>query len=377
MSRVGEFEILARSGSARRGVLHTDHGRIETPVFMPVGTQATVKSLAPDRIRATGSSMILANTYHLYLRPGSDRVARLGGLHRFANWPGAMLTDSGGFQVFSLASLREIDDHGVVFRSHLDGSRHEFTPERSMQIQAELGADVVMAFDECPALPATEDAVHAAVDRTLAWAQRCLDAFGRRRSHEAGHEQALFGIVQGGLDPAERERCATALAELDFVGYAIGGLSVGEEKSELHRLTRVTAPMLPDSKPRYLMGVGYPEDILAGVEAGVDMFDCVLPTRLARHGTVLTAEGRQSLKNARFAEDARPIEEACPCAACRGFSRAYLRHLVIAREMLGYQLATEHNLHFYQRLMSGVREAISGGELASFRERFLSRYLGA
>jgi queuine tRNA-ribosyltransferase len=375
VKRAADFELVDRDGRARRGRLFTDHGEIDTPVFMPVGTQGTVKGLSPDRVRATGADLILGNTYHLYLRPGSERIERLGGLHAFSNWPGAMLTDSGGFQVFSLAKLRKISNDGVRFQSHLDGSRHEFTPEHSMDVQAQLGADIVMAFDECPALPATPMEVAEAVNRTVAWAVRCREHFGDRRRHPAGHQQALFGIVQGGLDVEERARCAEALGAMEFAGYAIGGLSVGEEKADMHRLTAVTAPLLPDEKPRYLMGVGYPEDILAAVAAGVDMFDCVLPTRLARHGTVLTPDGRMSLKNARFAEDAGPIEEGCPCAACSGFSRAYLRHLVIAREMLGFQLTTEHNLSFYQRLMQGIRDAVTESRFESHRAAFLERYL--
>lgn len=376
MSRVAELEILARDGAARRGRLHTDHGAVETPVFMPVGTQGSVKGLDPDQVLATGAKMILGNTYHLYLRPGSERVARLGGLHRFSGWDHALLTDSGGFQVFSLARLRDIDDQGVRFRSHLDGSAHELTPERSMDIQAQLGADVVMAFDECPALPASDREIARAVDRSLAWALRCRDRFGPRRRHEAGHEQALFGIVQGGLVEEERRRCAEGLVDMDLPGYAIGGLSVGEAKEDMHRMTDFTAALLPADRPRYLMGVGYPEDILAAVAAGVDMFDCVLPTRIARHGTVLTHDGRLTLKNARFADDPDPLEESCPCPACRRFSRAYLRHLVVAGEILGLTLCTQHNLFFYQRMMADLREAIEAGRFAEHRRRFLRRYQG-
>ena len=367
------FEVTHRDGRARRGRLSTDHGVIDTPVFMPVGTQGTVKGLMPDQIEATGSSLILANTYHLYLRPGHERVARLGGLHRFCTWNGAMLTDSGGFQVFSLGDLRKIDDDGVSFRSHLDGSSHRFTPEHSMDVQAALGADVVMAFDECPALPATDAQVVQAVDRTLAWATRCRDRFGRRRTHEAGHEQVLFGIVQGGLIHDERARCAESLVELDLPGYAIGGLSVGESKEDMHRTSRATAPLLPDDRPRYLMGVGYPEDILAAVGGGVDMFDCVLPTRLARHGTLLTSQGRMHLRNARFAEDAAPPDPACSCATCQRFDRAYLRHLVIAGELLGMVLATLHNVTFYQEFMRQVRTAIGTGRFAEFEREFAAR----
>jgi queuine tRNA-ribosyltransferase len=368
------FEVQTRDGRARRGVLATDHGSIDTPVFMPVGTQGTVKGLTPEQLTAAGARMILGNTYHLYLRPGHQRVRALGGLHRFAAWDGALLTDSGGFQVFSLANLRDIDDEGVYFRSHLDGSRHRFTPESSMDVQAALGADVVMAFDECPALPAPDELVRTAVDRTLVWARRCRDHFGDRRRHEAGHEQVLFGIVQGGLLERERERCVRALIELDLPGYAIGGLSVGESKEDLHRMAEFAAPLLPDDRPRYLMGVGYPEDVLAAVGSGFDMFDCVLPTRLARHGTLLTSEGRLALRNARFADDASTPDPACGCAVCRSHSRAYLRHLVVANEILGLVLCTLHNVHFYQDLMERTRAAIGAGCFDAFRAEFLARY---
>lgn len=369
------FEILARDGAARRGVLHTDHGAVETPVFMPVGTQATVKGLTVGQVESTGARMILGNTYHLYLRPGHERVLELGGLHRFMGWPHAMLTDSGGFQVFSLSDLNRIDDDGVEFRSHLDGSRHRFTPERSMEVQAALGADVVMAFDHCPSLPATTDEIRAAVDRTTAWARRCRDAFGDRRHHEQGHEQVLFGIVQGGTDEELRARSAEELVALDLPGYAIGGLSVGESKEDLHRFTRSTAPLLPEAKPRYLMGVGFPEDILNAVGAGVDMFDCVLPTRMARNGTLFTDLGRLPLRNARFGDDPRPVEEDCGCLACAQHSRAYLRHLIVSGEILGLVLCTLHNLQFYQRLMRRVRAAIEAGRLESFAREFLGPYL--
>lgn len=368
------FEILGRDGAARQGVLHTDHGQIPTPVFMPVGTQATVKGLTTDQIESTGARMILGNTYHLYLRPGHERILELGGLHRFMAWPNAMLTDSGGFQVFSLSDLNRIDDNGVEFRSHIDGSRHLFTPERSMEVQAALGADVVMAFDHCPSLPATREEVRAAVDRTTAWAARCQASFGGRRRHPSGHEQVLFGIVQGGTDEEQRARSAEELTALELPGYAIGGLSVGESKEDLHRFTSFTAPLLPMDKPRYLMGVGFPEDILNAVEAGVDMFDCVLPTRMARNGTLFTDQGRMPLKNARFADDPRPVEEDCECLACAQHSRAYLRHLISAGEILGLVLCTAHNVSFYQRLMRRVREAIEAKRLDEFTREFLGPY---
>jgi len=369
------FEMRHRDGSARSGVLHTDHGTIETPVFMPVGTQGTVKGLSADQILSTQARMILGNTYHLYLRPGHERVLRFGGLHRFMGWSGALLTDSGGFQVFSLSDLNRVDDDGVEFRSHLDGSRHRFTPERSMEVQAALGADVVMAFDQCPALPASPRELREAVDRTTAWARRCRDHFGERRTHPAGHEQVLFGIVQGGTDEEERARSAGELCELGLPGYAIGGLSVGESKEELHHFTRFTAPLLPAEKPRYLMGVGFPEDILNAVQAGVDMFDCVLPTRMARNGTLFTDQGRLPLRNARFADDDRPVEEHCDCQACSAHSRAYLKHLIGAGEILGLVLCTLHNVRFYQRLMERIRLAIAEGALEGFARDFLDRYL--
>lgn len=368
------WEVLARDGAARTGRLHTDHGAVETPVFMPVGTQATVKGLTNEQLASTTTRMILANTYHLHLRPGAERVARLGGLHRFTGFDGAILTDSGGFQVFSLADLNAIDDDGVTFRSHLDGGSHRFTPERAMEVQGYLGADVVMAFDECPALPASPEAIRQAVDRTVRWAERCAEAFGRRRRHPEGHEQVLFGIVQGGLDADERTRCAEELVALDLPGYAIGGLSVGEDKEDMHRLAALTAPLLPDDRPRYLMGVGFPEDVLHAVGSGIDMFDCVLPTRMARNGTLLTPDGRLALRNARFGEDPRPVEEGCPCTACRHHSRAYLRHLIVAGEILGLVLGTVHNVHFYQRMMAQARTAIARGEFESFRRAFLARF---
>ncbi len=368
------FEVLGRDGAARRGRLHTDHGEVPTPAFMPVGTQAAIKALDAQRLRQTGARMILANTYHLYLRPGHELILELGGLHRFMAWEGAILTDSGGFQVYSLSDLNRVDEDGVRFRSHLDGSRHVFTPEKSMEVQMALGADVVMAFDECVALPASVEALAAAVDRTTRWARRCRAVFGGRRRHPAGHEQVLFGIVQGGCDRALRERSAAELSALDLPGYAIGGLSVGESKDDLHEFARFTAPLLPEEKPRYLMGVGFPEDILAAVKGGVDLFDCVLPTRMARNGTLLTHEGRLPLRNARFAADERPVEQGCPCYGCRHHTRAYLRHLIVAGEILGLILGTLHNLTFYQRLMEEIRRAIEERRLEEFAGGFRQRY---
>jgi queuine tRNA-ribosyltransferase len=368
------FQVRSEDGAARRGRLVTGHGVIDTPAFMPVGTAAAVKALTPAQVAATGARMVLANTYHLYLRPGHERIARLGGLHRFMGWDGAMLTDSGGYQVFSLADLRTLDQEGVTFRSHLDGSTHRFTADLAMEVQRALGADVVMAFDHCPALPAAQGEVALAVERTTAWARRSLDAFGARRRHPAGHEQVLFGIVQGGLDASLRSRSAAALIELDLPGYAIGGLSVGETKEQMQGAVAITAPLLPQAKPRYLMGVGFPEDILAAVAAGVDLFDCVLPTRMARNGTALTREGRLPLRNRRFADDPRPLDARCRCEACARFSRAYLRHLVMAGEILASVLCTVHNVTFYQDLMAEIRAAVEQRQLAAFAREFLAKW---
>ncbi len=371
------FKITDRdAGSqARRGVLQTPHGDVPTPVFMPVGTVGSVKGVTFDQVAATGSRIILGNTYHLHLRPGSDLVRDLGGLHRFQGWNGAILTDSAGFQVFSLTDLVRITEDGVHFRSHLDGAPLFFTPELSMEIQCNLGADVVMAFDECAPADAEPAAVAAAVDRTTRWLRRCVDAFGcgGRRS-DAGHEQVLFGIMQGGTLPVERRRSAADLAELDLPGYAIGGLSVGEPKDVLHAMTTESAPLLPPDRPRYLMGVGYPDDILTAVLAGVDMFDCVLPTRMARTGSLLTWDGRLVVKNLAYARDERPIDSECPCPACRQHSRAYIRHLFQARELLGPMLASQHNLWFYQELMRGIADAIAHDRLVDYARVVTARW---
>ncbi len=360
-------------GSARCGRLVTGHGEIATPVFMPVGTAGAVKALTFEAVWATGTRLILGNTYHLYLRPGHEVIARLGGLHRFEGWDGALLTDSAGYQVFSLAALMRIDDHGVEFRSHLDGSRHVFTPELSMEVQLALGADIVMALDHCPPYGVEPAEVAAAVDRTTAWARRCREVFGGR-TWRRGWERVLFGIVQGGVLPAERRRSAGELRALDLAGYAIGGLSVGEPVAALREMTELTAGLLPRDRPRYLMGVGFPDDIAAGVLAGVDMFDCVLPTRMARNGTALTADGRLVVKNSTYARDERPLAPDCPCPVCRRHSRAYLRHLFNAREILGPVLTTTHNLHFYQDLMRELREAIREGRLAEQAARVTARW---
>jgi queuine tRNA-ribosyltransferase len=351
---------------ARAGVFSTPHGDIPMPAFAPVGTQASVKTISPHELHELGASLILANTYHLHLRPGADVVARLGGLHRFMAWDGPLLTDSGGFQVFSLARLRRVDADGVTFRSHVDGSEHRFTPEKAIAIQEQLGADIIMAFDEC-AEPHDRAYNEAALARTHAWAERCRAAQTRR-------DQALFGIVQGGVFADLRQESARLLRGLDFPGYAIGGLSVGESKAEMHAMLEVTTPLLPADKPRYLMGVGSPEDLFEGVARGIDLFDCVLPTRMARNGTVLTRQGRLNLRNAQYAEDSRPIEEGCTCYACQHFSRAYVRHLVRVKEILGLRLTTIHNLHFMLDLMRQMRTLILEGTFLAFKKEFLAQY---
>jgi queuine tRNA-ribosyltransferase len=362
------FDLLATDPSSRGrvGVLHTPHGDVPTPVFCPVGTQATVKTLAPRDLLELDSRLILANTYHLYLRPGAELIARMGGLHRFMAWDRAILTDSGGFQVFSLQDLRDLDDDGVTFRSHIDGSEHRFTPERVVEIQELLGADIAMVLDECSE-PSDRAYNIEALRRTHLWAERCLRAHTRP-------DQALFGIVQGGVFEDLRAESARVLSAMDFPGYAIGGLSVGESKADMLRILDVVAPLLPADKPRYLMGVGSPEDLVEGVFRGIDMFDCVLPTRLARNGAVFTPDGRMNLRNAQYKEDPRPIQEGCACYACRHVTRAYLRHLVISQEILGLHLNTVHNVHFLLQLMRDLRAATQRGELAAFRQRFLARY---
>lgn len=358
----------ATAPGARLGRLTTPHAVVDTPCFMPVGTQAAVKTLAPHEVAGLGSRLILANTYHLFLRPGPELVARAGGLHGFMGWDGAILTDSGGFQVFSLAGLRRITEAGVHFKSHIDGSAQWVSPEESMRVQNLLGADIIMAFDECTPYPATEDEARRSMEMTLRWAERC------QKAHARPGEQALFGIVQGGMYPELRRQSAEALAAMDFPGYSVGGLSVGEPKEIMYDVLARTTPHLPWGKPRYLMGVGAPEDLLAGVERGIDMFDCVLPTRVARHGTALTRDGKLSVKAARVAQDLAPIEAECDCYACRHFSRAYIRHLFNADETLGPRLVSLHNLRFLLRLMEEVREAIAADRLVSYSQAFLARY---
>jgi queuine tRNA-ribosyltransferase len=362
------FEVTATEpgSSARRGILTTPHGAVETPIFMAVGTRGTVKGLTPDQLRDAGVSMILGNTYHLALRPGDETVARLGGLHRFTGWNGPILTDSGGFQVFSLESLRKIDDEGVTFRSHLDGKLLTLGPETATAIQERLGADVIMAFDECPPSKAPIEAIRAAVERTTRWAGRCKEA--HRRS-----DQALFGIVQGGLDAELRARSAAELVELDFPGYAIGGLSVGESHEQMTATLDGVTPLLPVDRPRYLMGVGRPIDLIESVARGIDMFDCVMPTRNGRNSYAFTRDGSVRLRNAIHADDDRPLDPECRCYCCRSFSRAYLRHLFQVDEMLGPVLLSIHNLHYYSDLMCSIREAITAGRFETFRRRTVAR----
>jgi queuine tRNA-ribosyltransferase len=358
------FDIAARDGAARTGTIRTPRGEIRTPAFMPVGTAGTVKAMLPESVRATGADVILGNTYHLMLRPGAERVARLGGLHGFMNWHGPILTDSGGFQVMSLSSLRKLTEEGVTFASHIDGSKHVLSPERSMEIQRLLGSDIVMAFDECPALPASEEEVARAMRLSMRWAQRSRDAFGDRPGH------ALFGIMQGGVTRALREESAAALRGIGFDGYAIGGLAVGEGQAAMFGVLDYAPGLLPEDRPRYLMGVGKPDDIVGAVVRGVDMMDCVLPSRSGRTGQAWTRFGQVNLRNARHADDPRPLDEACCCQACRGYSRAYLHHVVKAGEMIAGMLLTWHNLQYYQELMAGLREAIAAGRLAAFVAAF-------
>ncbi len=348
------------AGAARVGELTTPHGAIVTPAFMPVGSLGPVKGIEPGELQAMGYGLLLNNAYHLFLRPGHDVIAQMGGLHAFNAWPGAILTDSGGFQVFSLAKLRKVSDDGVTFQSHLDGSPHHITPERAIEIQEALGADIIMAFDECVALPASREQVREAVRRTSRWARRCLDA--KRRG-----DQALFGIVQGGLDPDLRKQSADDLVAMGFGGYAIGGLSVGEELSLRNETLAATVAHLPSDRPRYLMGVGLPDDLVEGVARGIDLFDCVVPSRHGRTGWLFTSFGRVLIRNAKYARDERPVDPSCACPVCTRYSRAYLHHLFLVKEMLGVRLNTIHNLYFYARLMEQIRQAIASGTFAEFR----------
>ena len=358
------FTLNAVDGRARSGVIHTPRGEIRTPAFMPVGTAATVKAMLPDSVRATGADILLGNTYHLMLRPTAERIARLGGLHRFMNWDRPILTDSGGFQVMSLAALRKMSEEGVKFSSHIDGSKHMLSPERSMEIQKLLGSDIVMAFDECPALPATDEAVARSMRLSMRWAQRSRDAFGDRPGH------ALFGIMQGGVNQDLRGESAGALRAIGFDGYAVGGLAVGEGQEAMFSVLDYAPGMLPEDRPRYLMGVGKPDDIVGAVERGIDMMDCVLPSRSGRTGQAWTRWGQVNIKNARHQDDPRPLDEDCPCPCCRGYSRAYLHHVFKAREIIASMLLTWHNLHYFQELMQTLRDSIDGGRLAAFAAVF-------
>ena len=361
------FRLLKTFNRARAGELFTSHGTVPTPVFLPVGSQATVKTLTPEDVKNTGFSMILANTYHLYLRPGIDVIEKMGGLHRFMAWDGAMLTDSGGYQVFSLAPLCRITDKGVTFRSHIDGSEHFITPELAVQYQEALGADVIMVLDECTACGDSLEKVSRAMVRTHRWAERCLEAWQRR-------DQALYAIVQGGTFPELRRESAEYLTGLDFPGYAIGGLSVGEPKETMLAMVEETMVLLPENKPRYLMGVGSPEDIVEGVALGIDIFDCALPTRVARNGALFTAKGRINIRKASYRKLDSPVDPDCDCSTCRTFSAAYLSHLFRSEELLALRLATVHNLRFISNLMRKIRESILDGTFNTFRENFLSGY---
>ena len=362
------FELLARSGSARAGRIACAHGTVATPAFIPVGTAGTVKAMTPEAVAATGAEMVLANTYHLMLRPGAELIAKLGGLHRFMNWRRPILTDSGGFQVMSLAKFRDITDGGVVFQSHLDGSRHELTPERAIEIQHQLGADISMVLDECTPYPATEADAAKSMRLSMGWARRSAAAFDRRPG------TGLFGIVQGGVWGDLRRESAAALTELGFDGYAIGGLAVGEGRELMLSTLEATVPALPEEAPRYLMGAGYPADIIGAVSRGIDMFDCVLPTRSGRTGKAFTRRGEINIMNARHIEDPRPLDEACRCPACANYSRAYLSHLARAGEMLGGTLMTWHNLQLFQDLMAGLRDAIANDTFDAYAAAFLAEY---
>ncbi|WP_306133213.1 tRNA guanosine(34) transglycosylase Tgt [Roseivivax marinus] len=364
------FRLDATDGRARTGAIDTPRGTIRTPAFMPVGTAATVKGMMPESVAETGADILLGNTYHLMLRPGAERIERLGGLHRFMNWDGPILTDSGGFQVMSLSDLRKLTEDGVTFKSHIDGSKHVLSPERSMEIQRQLGSDIVMAFDECPALPAPRERVAASMRMSMRWAARSREAFGDRPGH------ALFGIQQGGLEADLREESAAALKEVGFDGYAVGGLAVGEGQEAMFACLDHAPETLPREAPRYLMGVGKPDDIVGAVKRGIDMMDCVLPSRSGRTGQAWTRRGQVNLKNARHMDDPRPLDETCTCPCCRNYSRAYLHHVHRAGEMIAGMLLTWHNLHYYQELMSGLRAAIAGGRFAAFEAAFHAERAG-
>ncbi|WP_439740931.1 tRNA guanosine(34) transglycosylase Tgt [Bacillus pseudomycoides] len=363
-----EFIKTCKQTGARLGRVHTPHGSFDTPTFMPVGTLATVKTMSPEELKAMDSGIILSNTYHLWLRPGHEIVREAGGLHKFMNWDRAILTDSGGFQVFSLSDFRRIEEEGVHFRNHLNGDKLFLSPEKAMEIQNALGSDIMMAFDECPPFPATFEYMKKSVERTSRWAERCLKA------HERPQDQGLFGIVQGGEFEELRRQSAKYLVSMDFPGYSVGGLSVGEPKDIMNRVLEFTTPLLPDNKPRYLMGVGSPDSLIDGAIRGIDMFDCVLPTRIARNGTCMTSQGRLVVKNAKFARDFGPLDPNCDCYTCKKYSRAYIRHLMKCDETFGIRLTSYHNLHFLLNLMEQVRQAIREDRLGDFREEFFEQY---
>jgi len=373
-----KYKVLAtdKNSSARRGAIQTGHGEIQTPVFMPVGTSGSVKAMTFESVWESGARIILGNTYHLYLRPGHELIKSFGGLHKYQGWDGAILSDSAGYQVFSLSNLNKVTEDGVAFRSHLDGSKHLFTPELSMEIQLALGSDIVMAFDHCLPYGVEESEAAKAVDRTHRWLQRCVKAFGEEgRTNINAWQQVLFGIVQGGVYENERRRSAAQLVDLNLPGYAVGGLSVGEPTPAMREMTELTAGLLPADKPRYLMGVGYPDDIVDSVSRGIDMFDCVLPTRLARKGTVITRDGRLVVKNSRYQDDSGPIDAECNCPVCKRHSRAYIRHLFHAGEMLGPMLASTHNICFYQQLMQEIRDSLDAGEFNSYASTVRQRWI--
>ncbi len=367
-----KYELIktCKQTGARLGRLHTPHGVIETPIFMPVGTQATVKAMTPEELKEIGSQIILSNTYHLYMRPGHDLIERVGGLHKFMNWDKPILTDSGGFQVFSLGPLRKIKEEGVEFRSHLDGSKHFLSPEKATEIQNALGSDIIMAFDECAPYPADRQYVKNSLERTTRWLERC------KAAHKYPEKQALFGIVQGGMYKELREQSAKEITAIDLPGYAIGGLSVGEPKDMMYEVLDYTVPLLPEDKPRYLMGVGSPDDLLEGVLRGIDMFDCVLPTRIARNGTAMTSQGKVVVRNASYAEDFTSLDPECDCYTCKNYTKAYLRHLIKCNEILGARLLTIHNLHFLLKMMENVREAIKEDRLLDYKKDFFEKYYG-
>lgn len=364
------YKLIKKSGDCdgRLGKIYTPHGEIDTPVFMPVGTQATVKAMTPEELKDMGAQIILSNTYHLYMRPGEALVEKAGGLHKFMNWDRAILTDSGGFQVFSLSNLRDIKEEGVTFKSHIDGSKHFISPEKAVAIQNALGSDILMCFDECLPYPCEKEYAKMALDRTIRWAKRCKEA------HKDVERQSLFGIIQGGMFKELRERSVKEVTEIDFPGYSIGGLSIGEPKPMMYEVLDWTAHLLPENKPRYLMGVGSPDCLIEGAIRGIDMFDCVLPTRIARNGTVFTSHGKLVIRNAEYAEDFLPLDTECDCYTCRNYSRAYIRHLFKAKEILAARLATIHNLYFLIKLMEKVRQAIKDDNLLKFRDEFYSKY---